>query len=308
MKSRTSLVLFTGLFALACAGDTSQEGMAEDASAEVASETMSADEAAIDQIRMDYMQHYNMHHAPVVADLYTDSAFWLPASGEVLMGREAIQASMEESMAGMPTLDLTRRETMLFGDYAVALGDYGIQTSMEGTPLSAAGHYLTVFNREGGAWKITGAVTNYNAAPPEGMPMSTAEAEIPDEEGTMADLTTAYETHFNLGHADMVADLFTDDAVAALSNLPIAEGRAAISAVMGERFAMGSPKIDLHDVGTLDLGDGWAVDGGWYEINATGEAGPITQRGNYMMLARQQADGAWKIHWVVSNGQAAPAS
>jgi uncharacterized protein (TIGR02246 family) len=178
----------------------------------------------------------------------------------------------------------------------------------DGTPMTSAGYYMSVATRVDGAWKLTGVVTNFNATPPEGMAyVESTDTEPPPEEGTMADMVAAYETHFNLGHAGMVADLYTDDAIAALANRSAVEGRAAIEALMSERMAAGSPQIDLHDVGTWDLGEGWAVDGGWYSMTATGPDGPVATMGAYMSLVQQQADGTWKIHRVVTNSQPAPA-
>ncbi len=59
-------------------------------------------------------------------------------------------------------------------------------------------------------------------------------------------------------------------------------------------------------VGTSEFPDGWAIDGGWYEIKAKGPKGPVNRIGAYMLLARKQADNSWKIHWSVNNGGPAP--
>jgi ketosteroid isomerase-like protein len=168
--------------------------------------------------------------------------------------------------------------------------------------ISTSGHYMTVFSRQADGWKIQALITNYDAVPSEGFPTADSEVEPPTEEGTMTDLVAAYVEHFNAGHAAMVAGLYAEDGVSAFSNLALAEGRAAIEAALGERLAMGSPQLAIHDVGTWDLGDGWAIDGGWYEINATSEEGDVTQIGNYMLLCQQQEDGSWAIQWAVSNG------
>jgi uncharacterized protein (TIGR02246 family) len=307
MQSRILPVVCVALLAISCGGEPADDEMATDAAAESAGEdaAVSADEAAIDALRLDYVQHYNMHHASVVADLYADSAVWMGANGSVLEGRDQILASLEAEMGGTPTLNISTRELMVFGDHAVAIGDYDVQTTAPDVgAVSVAGHHLALFNRVDGQWKINAVVTNYNAEPPDGLPAMMYEGDAPPEDGTMTELVTAYETHFNLGHADMVADLFTDDAVAAFGNLPLSQGRAAAEAALQQRIAMGdSPQVDIHDVYTMELGDGWAIDAGWYEITATGEAGPVGQSGTYVNLVRRQADGSWKIHWLVSNGQ-----
>jgi uncharacterized protein (TIGR02246 family) len=310
MKPRILPFLCIALLTISCGGEAAEDTNADaatEAAGDAMAETPSADEAALEQLRADYVQHYNMHHASVVADLYTDSAVWLGADGSVLEGREAILANLEQVMAGTPTLSLTTRDMMVFGDRALAIGDYGAQTTLPDAaePIAFNGHYIAAFQKVDGAWKSDGAITNYNAPPPEGMPVAPADgSEPPPENGTMTDLITAYETHFNLGHADMVADLFTDDATVAFGNLPIGSGRSAVISSLEQRFEIGdSPQVDLHDVYTMDFGNGWAADYGWYEITATGESGPIGQTGGYITLVRQQADGTWKMHWMVSNAQ-----
>jgi uncharacterized protein (TIGR02246 family) len=310
MKPRILPLLCVALLTISCGGDAAED-MNADAATEAAgdamAETPSADEAALEQLRADYVQHYNMHHASVVADMYADSAVWLSADGSVLEGKAAILANLEQVMTGSPTLSLTTRDKMVFGDWAITIGDYSVQTTPpEATaPITFAGHYMAGFHKVDGAWKSEGVITNYNAPPPEGMPAAPAsDSEPPAEAGTMTDMLTAYETHFNLGHADMVADLFTDDATVAFGNLPIGTGRSAVLSSLQQRLAIGdSPQVDLHDVYTMDFGDGWAVDYGWYTITATSATGPVGQTGAYITLARQQADGSWKMHWLVSNAQ-----
>jgi uncharacterized protein (TIGR02246 family) len=310
MKPRILPLLCVALFTVSCGGEATED-MSADAATEAAgdamAETPSADEAALEQLRADYVQHYNMHHASVVADMYTDSAVWLSADGAVHEGKAAILASLEQAMAGTPTLSLTTRDMMTFDDWAVSIGDYGMQTTMPGgtDPIAINGHFMAGFHKVDGAWKSEGVITNYNAPPPEGMPAAPADdGELPAENGTMTDLITAYETHFNLGHADMVADLFTDDATVAFGFLPIGRGRTAVLCALVQCLALGdSPQVDLHDIYSMDFGDGWAFDSGWYTINATSASGTVGQTGTYMMLARQQADGSWKMHWMVSNAQ-----
>jgi ketosteroid isomerase-like protein len=70
-------------------------------------------------------------------------------------------------------------------------------------------------------------------------------------------------------------------------------------------MAEGNPQITIHDVATTEVGD-HAIDGGWYEITATTDAGPVTTQGAYMLLAQRGTDGAWKIHWMVANGRPVP--
>jgi len=117
----------------------------------------------------------------------------------------------------------------------------------------------------------------------------------------MTEVSDYFATHWNMGHPAMVADMYTDDAMQSLSNGPILEGRAAIEAELAVRIEAGV-KITIHDVATLPLGEGWAVDGGWYQVNAP-DGGDVVQVGSYLNIMKQQADGSWRIHRSVSNAQ-----
>lgn len=305
MTARYPILLLAGLFVAACA-ETQPED-ADAASAQVAD--ASADEAALEQLRADYVTHYNAHHPAVVAGMFTDSAFGLWADGQVTMGKPAIQAALEADMAGSPTLSLETGDVMVFGDHAVARGSYSVSLTPEGAgALSLAGSYITHFVKADGQWKINGVLSNYDAAPPAGVPTAELTGDPPPDEGTLAELATAYTQSMNAGDWAGVAALYTEDATVAFSNGPALQGRAAIQARLAETFTGGAPTIEIHDVGTVDVGDGYVVDGGWFTLNATTAEGAITQTGTYMSLARRDADGSWKIHWSVSNGQPKPAT
>lgn len=290
----------------ACAPQDAEE--AAEPMAEPAAE-MSADEAAIDQLRADYITHYNLHHADMVADLFTDSAVFMAADQSINEGKEAIQAALTGQMAGSPTVDITGAGTMVFGDMAINRGTYTVTTTPEGgEPMTFAGGYISGAERTADGWKIVALISNYDAMPPEGSPLAEWPDEAPPEEGTMKDVVDLYVERFNAGDAAGVTALFTDEAVFSYSNLPTAEGKAAIQGALEDRFAMGgSPTLEIHDVGTWPMEEGWAVDAGWYKLTFDTESGQMVQVGNYVNLCRQDADGSWKIHWGISNGVPQPA-
>ncbi|MFQ5678774.1 MAG: YybH family protein [Gemmatimonadota bacterium] len=299
MKYRPTFPLLLGLVVASCAGET---GETTDETMEMAAPV--ADAAGLEALTATFAERYNARDVGALADMYADDALTLPADGSVNEGKEAITAALERAMAMSPTLSLETGDVMVFDNGAVARGAYGVEVTPEGTePISFSGHYMTTFIPEGDAWKVAFVITNYDAPPPEGLPAGEAPGEPPEEAGEMTDLITAYAEHFNQGHASMVADLYTDDAVAAFANLPLAEGRAAIESTLAERMAEGSPQLTIHDVGTMDLGPGWKLDGGWYELTATTDEGSATQIGSYMILCQQGDDGSWKIRWAVSNGK-----
>jgi uncharacterized protein (TIGR02246 family) len=283
---------------LACGGDGAEQG-AGDAGAE-ATPTAAGDDAAIDELRSDYVEHYNLHHASVVADLYADSAVFLAADGSVMDGKAAILAALEQQMAGSPTIELNAQDRMTFGNNAVVLGTYQVNTTPEGAEaMTLSGHYMSHFSRMDGGWKINLVITNYDSPPPAGLPAAEPMTEAPPDDGTLTDLVRAWTAHFNAGHVDSVAALYTADAKASFADRDMVEGQSAIAAALSEGQTAGST-ITIHDVATMDLGNGYALDGGWYEISA---GGSVQQTGTYMLLAHQE-NGAYRIRWHVSNGHA----
>mgnify|MGYP001371980729 CR=1 FL=1 len=275
--------------------------------AKSAVDTSAADQAAITKIHEEYVTHFNLHHASAVADLMADSAVFLGADGSVDVWRAAIVAGLEQTMAASPSLTLAPAETKVMGDHALTRGGYTLaMTPPGGAAITLTGNYLTEFERANGAWKIGGVVTNYDAPPPEGLPRDTATTPPPPESGTMKELVGGFVQHYNLGHASVVAGLFTDSAVAMFADTPISRGRAAIESYLTGQVSQGSPQLTVHDVNTEVLPGGWAIDGGWWEVSATTPDGPMNRVGAYMLLARQQADQTWKIEWFATNGGVVP--
>jgi len=298
MRIRTVAPLLLATFLASCAGDA-EEATTDDAF------VASADTQEITALVASWQQHYNLHHASMVADLYADDAVRLHSAGAD-EGRDDIIAALEAQIAGSPTAEIGVGETMVFGDQAVSFGSYGVETTnAEGAELAFSGAWMTFMSKASGEWKITLDINNLDAPAPEGYPYPEGEeGDLPPDEGTMTDMISGYATHWNLGHPSMVADYYTEDASAALANNPMTHGREAISALMAERMEATPSQITLHDVRTVELGDGWALDAGWYQMDAPDDGGAL-QSGTYMVLAAQQDDDSWQIQWAVSNGQPA---
>jgi ketosteroid isomerase-like protein len=291
MRSRLAPVLALLLIITACAPAPAPEPEPE------------MDEAAVvAAILDDYVVHYNLGHADMVADFYTDTAVALLASGSVNMGREAIQVSIELAMANGPTLSIESADTMVMGDNAVSRGSYSVEIAAEGAdPVSFGGSYMTRFERVDGEWKISAGLSNYDGPPAEGVPSAPAldSPEVPEDmtEGPLVTFAASYVEHFNMGHPAVVAAMYADDAVAAFADGPLLEGNAAIEAALTER-ADGVAQLAIHVISADDLGDGWHFGGGRYEVTDEDEQ---SQVGNWIGLVSTDEDGTHKFVWAISN-------
>jgi uncharacterized protein (TIGR02246 family) len=298
MKTKYLSTFLLLVMAAGCASDAPPEEaeMAQEAAAEPA---MASDAEAIEAVRTYWAEHYNMGHADMVASTYAADAWVGAADGQMAEGTEAIAGWLQGSMEGGSQITLETGETIMMGDQAVSWGTYTIETTREGTAMAFSGSYMNAMNKVDGEWKISVSLANYDAAPPEGWAWAAMEGDAPAEEGTMGDLVGEYETHWNLGHPDMVADLFTENAMAAYGNTPPTHGRDAIAALLAERMGETPPALDIHDVATMEMEGGYMLDGGWYEM-ATPD-GAVVQAGMYLTLGIQSEDGTQKIHWMLSN-------
>jgi len=285
-----------GVLALAACG-----GYADDAEDASAAPELSADEQALAEMPEYWATHYNMGHPGMVADLYSAEAWFLRADGRLASGSEEIGEALEDNAEASPQVAITLGEQKVFGDQAIAWGTYDVSLSPEGAEaVSYGGTYMTHASKIEGEWKIVGHVSNLTDDPFEGFEFTSPEGEPGANEGTMGDLVDGFQTHFNLGHPSMVADFYTEGAMASFSRGGPVHGRAAISNALTELMETTPSHIGINDLMTVDLGDGWALDGGWFE-QSEGDGDDPFQIGGYLNLLERADDGSWQIHWAIAN-------
>jgi ketosteroid isomerase-like protein len=243
-----------------------------------------------------------MQHPEMVASVYTDSAWVTPSTGGIFEGTEAITAWLTGSTAPAPTIEVAPLETLIMGDRAVAMGTYRLSVTGEaGETMVNSGAYLNALEKVDGEWKIAGMMSNFDAPPPEDLvwnPMPGGD--MPTGTPRFPDINAAYTAAFNAGDAAAIASMYAEDARFALSNGPILEGRAAIEEAMAARLIPGAT-IDIQEVGSEDMGDGWSGGGGWYAI--TGPDGAVAQTGFWMNVIQVQDDGTPQIAWGITNAR-----
>jgi ketosteroid isomerase-like protein len=204
-------------------------------------------------------------------------------------------------MVGNPENQISADDVLVLGDSAVAHGSYSTTGTPEGEPVTSAGNWMARLNKVDGNWRWAVGLGNMDMAPPEDLSAPVVRDESPAEleESLIAELMGYYATHFNMGHAGMVASRYAEDAVAAISGRSKMVGRAAIEEDMSARMeAAGNPQLTVHVAGAQDLGDGYVFGGGWYETAS--DSG--NQAGSFLVLARADDDGNMQIQWSISNG------
>lgn len=296
MKISTLTPLLAAMMIGACGGDSADT---PDASSMPA---MSADEQAIAEVAEYWVTHYNMGHPGMVASVYADESWFLAANGRLSEGPAGHEEALGENADASPQIAITPGDEMIFGDVAIGWGTYEMSLSPEGAdPISYGGTYMNRLQKIDGDWKIVGALANLTDDPFEGFEFTSPEGEPGPDDETMLDLQSAFETHFNLGHPSMVADFYTEDAMSSFTRGGPTHGRAAISDRLTELMEENPSNIEIHGLGTDEVGDGWAISGGWFAQSPKDGGDPVAM-GGFMNLLQQQDDGSWQIHWAVSNG------
>lgn len=288
-------LLFVGFACAPGDEDTAGEELAENGMADAASQA-----AWLDDYADRYERHYNAGHADSIAAMYAEDAVLLAADGSVAMGRSAIAAWNAGQMAqGSPQLAVSVIDRKAVGDTVLAIGSYTVSSTPEGAePVEFGGYWMAAYGATPNGWKTLGLIANYDRQMSAEYLQGALPTEPPPDESTVGDMLSAYETAWNAGNAQGVADLYAEDAWAALINLPALEGREAIARAMEQRIA--GSQIALKGARTVDLGNGWKVDGGMVEI--TRDDGDDV-RGHYWVLLRTGDDGEQLIQWALSNGR-----
>jgi ketosteroid isomerase-like protein len=107
-------------------------------------------------------------------------------------------------------------------------------------------------------------------------------------------LDREFATHFNQGHGDVVAGMYTEQAHVMPPNLPAAVGREAIKAAFAPFFTM-KPELKLTADAVVANGP-IAIERGTYSLvyTPTGAAAPLTDTGKYL-VHWHMVDGKWMI-------------
>jgi uncharacterized protein (TIGR02246 family) len=117
-------------------------------------------------------------------------------------------------------------------------------------------------------------------------------------------LTAEWETAFNAGDAAAVAEVYAEDATLMPDGRDIVTGRDAIRQFWSGAMAE-APEGVVADLETLEVrGAGNLA----YEIGRyTDRAGDeVVERGKYLVVWKQQADGTWKIVADIWNRNESP--
>ncbi|HSM05344.1 MAG TPA: DUF4440 domain-containing protein [Longimicrobiales bacterium] len=206
-----------------------------------------------------------------VAALFADDATLLWEDRPLVSGGEAVEAFLVRDFAESGTdgtFRADRIDVAASGDLAVESGTWRGE--------SQEGRYLTVYRKEGDAWKVQ-ADMSLGASPNGGAPA-----------WATTQLATWYEL-YNARDGEGLSRIYAPDAV--VGGTAGARGRAAIA----RRFRDGWAESDDTCTGAYDdfrMVDDLAVGSG-RDVCTTPDGQTTTYR--WMSVAERQADGSWLL-------------
>lgn len=107
-----------------------------------------------------WMAAFNKGDSFGLAALYTEDAYVLPAGGEMVHGRQAIQGFWDNAMKQLGDGMLTTVDVKPLGpEAACEIGTFSFKTKGE-SPREVAGKYVVVWRKIGGEWKLAADIWN----------------------------------------------------------------------------------------------------------------------------------------------------
>ena len=289
MRIRT-LAPFALAMTIACGGAEMEEAATEEMTEAMDDAPAMPDADAAMATITDYWQtHYNMGHGSMVASKFVEDGVLWGSSGAMLYGREAIGEGLQSRMdAGSSEIAIHPGAAMGFGDQVVARGHY----VLTGGDARNSGYYIGVAENVDGEWALKGMVANLDT--PDQTMSAGAMMDMPEGMGgdLVQESSDYFVTHYNMGHASMVANTFTEDAVAMLPGERAREGRAAVEEGLQALFDAGVMFSGMSTWSAHDLDEGHAVGIGTYGT----EDG---SGGHYAALYSRGEDGSLMLHWFL---------
>lgn len=106
----------------------------------------------IEKLDQAWEKAFNAGDAAAVAKLYAQDAKVMAPGAKPDVGMSAIRASLDEAVKQGVKFTLTAEDVVPSGNYAIETGGW-VATAKDGKHLDH-GPYVTVYKKEGGAWKI----------------------------------------------------------------------------------------------------------------------------------------------------------
>jgi len=286
------LTPFLAIAAIACTAETADEPATAEEPQEYAS---NADAASLASFVNDWQTHYNMGDGSMVAGYFTEDGLMWSGSQGMMHGSEAIAAALQGGMdLASPQLTIGVEDQVIRGNFAVVRGTYSTEGTVDGESTANSGQWMSYNEMIDGEWKVHGLISNIGEGQ-EAPGFQRAEMpEAHDSAAMGAEGASFFETHFNMGHADMVAEQYAENAV--LMGATLEHGRDALIANLTELIDAGA-QVTITPFASAELGDDYVTLIGTYTM----VIGGTTTTGHYSSLAQKTEDGSLRTLWSLTS-------
>ncbi|MFV1988761.1 MAG: nuclear transport factor 2 family protein, partial [Gemmatimonadota bacterium] len=286
------LTPFLAIAALACTAETADEPATAEDPQEYAS---NADAASIASFVNDWQTHYNMGHGAMVAGYFSEDGLMWSGSQGMIHGSQTIAAALQGEMdLASPQITIGVDDQVIRGNFAVVRGTYSAEGTIDGEVTANSGQWMSFNEMIDGEWKVHGLISNIGEGQ-EAPGFQSTEMPEPHESAAMgAEGASFFETHFNMGHPDMIAERYAENAV--LMGTTIDYGRDALIANLTELTDAGA-QVTITPFASSELGDDYVMSIGTYTMEIDGAA----STGHYSNLALKTEDGSLRTLWSLTS-------
>ena len=116
----------------------------------------------IQKLSDEWAAAFNKGDSHALAELYTEDAYVLPAGGEMVHGRQAVQGFWDSAMKQLGDAKLTTVDVQPLGpDAAREIGTFSFKTKGN-APQEVIGKYVVVWRKVNDQWKLATDIWNMN--------------------------------------------------------------------------------------------------------------------------------------------------
>ena len=128
----------------------------------LAGSAVSQEKPTIQRLNDKWAAAFNKGDSHAVAELYTEDAYVLPAGGEMVHGRQALQGFWDGAMKQLGNAKLTTVDVQPLGsDAAREIGTFSFTTKGD-SPHEVDGKYVVVWRKINNQWKLATDIWNMN--------------------------------------------------------------------------------------------------------------------------------------------------
>ena len=128
----------------------------------LAAPAVAQDKATIQQLNETWMAAFNRGDPAAIAALYPEDAYVLPAGGDMVKGRQAIEGFWKQALQQLADGKLTAVDVQPLGpDAAREIGTFSFKAKGQ-QANEVTGKYVVVWRKVGADWKLATDIWNMN--------------------------------------------------------------------------------------------------------------------------------------------------